>query len=181
MTLEAYALKILADHGCDEYSYGGTCGDTILSDLKEAYPNGMEYPYVDVANAIMAISKMRPIVRHPWMMLWDNGSACDGIGYDSLEAAQGSAEDTLIEWMAQTRMEWKDMFSPTEEELEDYNYMIASCSVHIDKYDPMTDEYDEYWYPSYEDEERICWKELTMEDIAREKSDFDAAAKKEEE
>lgn len=177
MTLEAYALKILTDHGCDEYSYGGTCGDTILSDLKEAYPNGMEYPYVDVANAIMAISKMRPIVRHPWMMLWDNDSACDGIGYDSLEAAQGSAEDTLIEWMAQTRMEWKDPFSPTEDELANYNYMINSCSAYVGKYNPDTDEYDEYWWP---DEEEIGWKELTMEDIATEKMAIDAATKKEE-
>ena len=29
-----------------------------------------------------------------------------------------------------------------------------------------TDEYDEFWSPSYEVEEQIGWKELTMEDIA---------------
>lgn len=165
--VKAYARTILLDHGCDEYSYGGTCGDTILSDLKEAYPNGMEYPYVDVANAIMEISKMRPIVRHPFCMVWDNDSCVDGIGCDNFEQAKCDALDTLIQWMTDARMEWKDPFCPTRKELDDYNYMIASCSVHIDKYDPMTDEYDEYWYPSYEDEEEIGWKELTMEEIRK--------------
>lgn len=172
MTVKEYARKILADHGCDEYSYGGTCGETILSDLKEAYPNGMEYPYVDVANAIMEISRMRPVVRHPYMMLWDNDHACDGIGYDSLGAAQASAEDTLLEWMCQTRAEWKDFFNPTEEELEDYNYMIYNCSAYVAEYNPDTDEYDEYWWP---DNDTIGWKELTMEDIAAEREAYENA------
>lgn len=134
--------------------------------MKEAYPNGMDYPYVDVANAIMGISKMQPIVRPPYMTLWDNDSDCDGIGYDSLGAAQCSAEDILLEWMCQARAEWKDVFNPTEEELENYNYMICSCSAYVGKYNPGTDEYKEYWWP---DEDEIGWKELTMEDIAAER------------
>jgi predicted outer membrane protein len=46
--LREYARKILADHGCDEFSYGTTSGEQIMSDLKEAYPDGMDHPYIDV-------------------------------------------------------------------------------------------------------------------------------------
>lgn len=174
-TIKAYARKILSDHGCDDYSYGGTCGDTILSDLKEAYPNGMEYPYVDVANAIIEISRMRPIVRHPFCMVWDNDSCVDGIGCADFELAKDDALETLIQWMTDARKEWTDCFCPTEEELEKYNYMIDSCSVHVDKYNPDTDEYEEFWYPSYEDEEQIGWRELTMDDVAAEREAYENA------
>lgn len=174
MTVEEYARKILSDHNCDEYSYGGTPGETVLSDLKEAYPDGMEFPYVDVANAIIAFSKVKPIKRDPWQMVFDTDSYCDGIGYESFGAAKCQAEDTLIEWMCQERGEWKDMFCPTDKELDNYNYMICSCSVWVSKYDPDTDEYEEYWSPSWEDEAALGWKELTMEDILAEKAAYEA-------
>lgn len=173
--IKAYARQILSDHGCDDYSYGGTCGDTILSDLKEAYPNGMEYPYIEVANAILSITKEKPIVRRPFLMVWDNDSCVDGIGCDSFEAAKGDALDTLVFWMTEQRRLWDDFLAPTEDELDDYNYMIENCSVHIDRYNPNTDEYDDYWYPSYEDEEDIGWKTLTMEDIAAEREAYENA------
>ena len=177
MTVEEYAKKILADHNCDEYTYGGTPGETVLSDLKEAYPDGMEFPYVDVANAIIAMSKVKPIERKPWVMCFDTDSFCDGIGFDSFGAAEAVAEDTLAEWMCQQRMEWKDPFHPTEEELDEYNYMICTSSVEVRKYNPKTDEYDEFWSPSYEVEEQIGWKELTREDIAKEKAAVDELRK----
>lgn len=174
-TIKAYARKILSDHGCDEYSYGGISGESILSDLKEAYPNGMEYPYVDVANAIMEISKMRPIIRKPWMMLWDNDDACDGVGCDSFEQALALVEDTFIEWMWQARQEWIDPFCPTKEELEKYNYMIVSYSAYVAKYNSDIDEYEEYFMFFDEDLEQIGWKELTMEDIAAEREAYENA------
>lgn len=169
MKLEQYAMKILVDHDCDCYTYGNCPSDNVLNDLKEAYPNGMDFPYIDVANAILNISRPRPITRSPWRMVWDNDSACDGVDCESFGAAKANAEDTLIEWMSQTRVEWKDAFDPTEEELDDYNYMICNCSVSVYEYDPDTDEYTEYWSPSCEDEEALGWKELTREDIAKEK------------
>ena len=168
-SVEDYAKKILVDAGCDEYTYGGEFSKYVLRDLKEAFPNGMEFPYVDVANAILAISRARPIKRAPWLMVWDTDSCCDDIECESFEQAKGEAEDTLIIWMCDERDTWKDVFIPTEEELENYNYMIYNCSVRVDKYNPDTDEYEEYWEPSYEDEELIGWKELTMDDIAKEK------------
>ena len=171
MTVEAYAMKILAEHGCDCYTYGGESGETVLADLKEGYPEGMEFPYVDVANAIISISRVRPIKRSPYHMVWDTDNYTDGVDCDSLEQAKADAIDTLADWMAQARMEWKDVFSPTEEELDDYNYMICNFCVWVSKYDPHKDEYDEYWAPSYEDEEDIGWRELTMEDIEKEKAE----------
>lgn len=164
-----YARKILKDHGCDEYTYGGEWGKHVLADLKEGYPDGMEYPYVDVANAILSISKQLPIVRDPWLVLWDSGDCCDGIGCQSFGAAKNEALDTLIMWMTEARNEWDDVFDPTDEELENYNYCICNSSVEVQRYNPMTDEYEEYWFPSYEDEEGIGWKELSREDIEKEK------------
>ena len=177
-SVEAYALAILAEHGCDCYTYGGESGAYVLKDLKEGYPDGMKYPYVDVANAILAISRMRPIYRAPYRMVWDNDSCCDGIDCESFDEAKAQAEDTLVEWMVQERNEWKDPFCPTEDELDNYNYMICSCSCSVYKYDPDADEYEEAEDAlDYEAEESIGWKELTMEDIAKEKEAFDAGVK----
>ena len=177
MTIEEYARKILADHGCDEYTYGGEWSKHTLDDLKQAYPDGMEFPYVDVANAINAMSKVKPIERKPWMMCFDAGSFCDGIGFDSFGAAEADAEDTLVEWMCQKRHSWKDCFCPTDDELDAYNYMICNNSVEVRRYNPNTDEYDVFWSPSYEVEEQIGWKELTREDIAKEKAAVDELRK----
>lgn len=168
-----YAKKILADHGCDEYTYGGEWGKNVLDDLKESYPNGMEYPYVDVANAIISISKQKPIVRDPWAVVWDTSDFCDGIGCPSFEYAKSDAIDTLVMWMTEARNEWEDVFNPTDEELDNYNYMICNSCVYVQKYDPMKDEYEDYWSPSYEDEESIGWKELTRADIEEEKKRYE--------
>ena len=77
--------------------------------------------------------------------------------------------------MCQERGEWADLFCPTEDELDNYNYMICSCSVWVSKYNPDTDEYEEYWSPSYEDEAALGWKELTMEDILAEKATINSS------
>lgn len=167
--LVEYARKVLKDHDCDEYTYGGEWGKHVLADLKEAYPDGMEYPFIDVANAILSISKQRLIEKDPWIVCWDSASCCDGIGCKSLGAAKNEAIDLLVMWMVEARNEWDDVFNPTEDELENYNMMIFDSSVEVMKYDPMTDEYVEYWSPSYKDEEKIGWKELTREDIEKEK------------
>ena len=57
--IHEYARKILSDHGCNEYSYGDSTLETVLSDLKFAYPNGMEHPYEAVAQAILDVSRPR--------------------------------------------------------------------------------------------------------------------------
>lgn len=63
LSIKEYAMDILKEHGCDEYTYGGTeewCkAEKIAEELKQAYPNGMKYPYIEVAKAIRGISKKK--------------------------------------------------------------------------------------------------------------------------
>lgn len=159
MTLENYAMKILADAGCDCYTYGGEQAKHILDDLKEEFKNGMEYPYIDVANAILAISRPRPIVRAPYRVWWDTDSCCDGYDCESFGAAKCSAEDTLCEWMCEEFCKWADPYHPTEEQKEDWDYMIWNCGVSVAKYNPHTDEYEECWSPSQEELDAMGWAE----------------------
>ena len=172
MTVAEYAKKILKDHGCDEYTYGGEYGKHVMEDLKEAYPNGMEFPYIDVANAILSISKQKPIVRAPWIVVWDNGECCDSVDAESFELAKCHALSILMTWMFEARDVWEDVFNPTDDELNTYNYCICESSVEVQKYNPSTDEYEEYWAPSDEDEAEIGWRELSREDVEFEETIF---------
>lgn len=155
--LENYAMKILVDAGCDCYTYGGEYSKHCLDDLKEAFPEGMKYPYVDVANAILAISRPKPIHRSEWRIHWETDSCSDGYDADSFGAAKNDALDTLLNWMMEESSEWESE-NPTEEEMEDWDYMIYNCGVSVYKYDPMKDEYEEYWSPDNDELEKIGWK-----------------------
>lgn len=157
MKVEEYARKILAEHGCDEYTYWCTDGEQIIRDLKEAYPNGMEYSYVQVANAIMRISKPTMIERKPYCVVWETDSFCDGMYCDSFEVAKDDAFETLIQWMCDEQSEWHGE-KPTKKEKENWDYMIYNSISYVQKYNEDTDEYDEYWYPSEEELEEIGWK-----------------------
>ena len=172
MKLEDYAMKILTDHGCDIYTYGGEWSKNILNDLKEEYPDGMDYGfgYVEVANAILAVSRPEPIKeRKPWISIYDGYDFCDGVEFDTYEDALSGCESILLEWINQTRGEWRDYYNPTEDELEDYNMMIDNFSVWIEKYNPQTDEYEDCYCVPEEYYDQIGWKELTMEDIKEER------------
>ena len=157
-TLENYAMKILADAGCDCHTYGGEASKHIMRDLKEAFPEGMEYPYtyIAVANAILAISRPEPIKRSPWRVHWDTDNCCDGYDCESFKAAKESALDTLIGWAVDERSGWKSN-EPTDEEKENWDYMIYNCGVAVYKYNPDTDEYEKFWHPSDEDCKSIGW------------------------
>ena len=164
-----YAKEILKTHGCDCYTYGGEMAKHIMRDLKEGYPDGMKFPYIDVANAILEMSRPEPVRRAPWRMVWDTGNCCDGADCSSLEETEALAEDTLVAWMTEflqennictdTVSEWK------EKQKEDWDYMIFNCSVHIEQYDPYTDEYKEYRYPS--DEEITRWGWMDCEELEK--------------
>lgn len=159
MELKDYAQKILTDHGCDRYTYGGEQSKHLLDDLKAEYPDGMEYGfgYVEVANAILEISRPEPIKRSEYMVMWDTDSCSDGYGCDSLEMAQDSAIETLINWMMEEQSAWKNPDAPTAEEKENWNYMIYNCGVSVAKYNKITDDYDTVWEPSDFDVDRIGW------------------------
>jgi len=154
--LKNYARKILADHGCDLYTYGTTEGEQIMDDLKEGYPDGMDYPYIDVANAIIAISKRKPVTRSTWHVIYDMDDCIDG--YDTTSLAQGKSDvlDTFLQWMYNEQSLWKNG-KPTKRQIEQYDNMIEVFNCYVAKYNPMTDEYDDYWYPSDDDLRRIGW------------------------
>ena len=159
MTLEEYAKHILRSHDCDEETYGDETAETIVKDLKMAYPKGMDFPYIDVANAIKKMSIPHLISRAPYRVHWSNEHSCDGYDCATFEDAKDSAIETLIEWQGEQISHWKDWKNPTKEELEDYEYMVFECEAFVAKYNPMTDEYEEYWYPSQEDLDAIGWCE----------------------
>ena len=164
-----YARKILSDHNCNEYTYGGEESKKVLDDLKEGYPNGMEYPYLCVANAILAISKPELIKKKPYLVVWNTDSCCDGFYADSFEHAKADMEDLYIEWETQETFSWKDILNPSEEQIENWDYMIDNCYCHIDKYNFETDEYEEYYYPSDEELRKIGWDEWeVMKEIIKE-------------
>ncbi len=151
MTLEEYAKDILYSHGCDEYTYGGEWSKHVLDDLKEAYPDGMEFPYVDVANAILSMSRPKPIVREPWLVHWWTDDCDDGFGCTSFDEAKECSFAVLVNWIDSEYEEYA-------EDPESINYMIYNCGAEVMKYNPMTDEYEEYWYPSHEELKEIGWE-----------------------
>ena len=145
VSLETYALQILAKHNCNCYTYGGSDADSLLQDLKEAYPDGMDYPFVDVANAILAISRPRPIVRAPYVISWDNGvEACGSIDANSFEEAKDGAIEMLMDWMHTERGTW-DEKEPNQEQKDSWDMMIYNAYAEVHKYNKYTDEYEEEW------------------------------------
>lgn len=55
MYIKKYARQILSDHDCNVTAYEGIKVENISRDLRETYPDGMEYPIPDVAQAIFEI------------------------------------------------------------------------------------------------------------------------------
>lgn len=163
MELKEYARKILNDAGCDEYTYGGEQAKHLMDDLKSAFkPGELEYPYVEVANAIFEISRPEPIKRAPYKMIWDTEHTVDSEDCDSFEDAKEAALNTYMLWMEEQWMEWESE-TPTKKNIEDWNYMIYNCCCYIVKYDPETDEYtdaDDAHYLSDKELEEIGWKEI---------------------
>lgn len=154
--VEEYARKILTEHGCDEYTYGDEKAERVLEDLKEGYPNGMSFQYVEVANAIKRISKPHLIERKPFCVVYETDSFIDGFECDTFEEAKDDAIKTLVQWMVDEQSDWKSD-NPIEEEKENWDYMIYNCSSYVKKYNADTDEYEDYWYPSAEELEEIGW------------------------
>ena len=97
-------------------------------------------------------------------VVYDTDSFTDGFETPSIAQGKQDALDLLIEWAGQDR-DWYGVRMPTEEEIEDWDYMIFNCSVEVVRYDENEDEfgtdpnYEVVWEPSYEDEKRIGWVE----------------------
>lgn len=165
--LKQYALKILTDAGCDLHTYGGEWSKHIMDDLKQAFPDGMKFPYIDVANAILSMSTPEQIVKAPFHVVWNTDDCCDEYDVESMECGKDSALDTLVNWMCEETEEWKfgpdGTPMPTEEQIESWDYMIFNCYVYVTKYNPEADEYETVWEPSDEELEDIGWHEWKKE------------------
>lgn len=96
-------------------------------------------------------------------VVYDTDSFCDGFDTPSIEQGKYDALDLLIEWKCQDH-DWYGVRMPTEQEIEDWDYMIFNCSVEVVQYDESEIEdgcpnYETVWEPSYEDEKSIGWLE----------------------
>ena len=137
--IKEYALNLLRKHGCTEYTYGDFPVEDILSDLKQEYPDGLEYSLIDIANAIKIISKPHLIYRAPWRMMWENEHVCDAIDCETLREAKDALVDTYYGWMHEQFLSMKKSFAPDEDELEDWDYMLYNCGCTVQKYNKETD------------------------------------------
>ena len=153
-----YAMRILVNSGCDCFTYGGTYAPNILDDLKEGYPGGMDFPYEIVATEILAMSRPEPVKRGAWEVVWNTEDCTDGSYCDTFEQAKEAAMGIMAEWVRDEYSRWESA-TPTKKDLESWEEMYFSCSVEVYKYDPATDEYEEYWEPSEEDLEAVGWVE----------------------
>ena len=161
LTLTALAYHILADNDCDEYTYGGPGAENVLKDLMEAYqPQDLApYTYIEVANAILSVSRPKPIERKPFRVLYDMPEMTDAFDCDTYGIAITDLQDLYEGWMIEERNHWEDE-TPTPEEADKWNQMLYEFSAIVQKYNPDIDEYEDYWYPSESDLESWGWKEI---------------------
>lgn len=159
MTLNELARKILRDADCDEYTYGGAESENIMTDITSVYePKDLApYTYVEVANEILSFSHPRPIERKPFRVLWETNGMCDAVEADSFEEAKSIMENTFCFWMEEEYASWKNT-EPTAEDIERWNIMIYDCHQMVQKYDPNTDEYEDYWEFTDEELDSMGWK-----------------------
>jgi len=102
----------------------------------------------------------------PFGVVWDSINCVDGFECDTFEGAKSDALEILSNWVWEERREWKDPMHPTEDEIDNYDHMIAECYVEVRKYNEEKDEYEEYWVPSVEDEHKSGW--MYWDEVKRE-------------
>ena len=100
------------------------------------------------------------IERKPWCVVWNTLSDTDGVYCDSLEDAKDVCVEILIGWMESEPVYAYGVENATEEEIDDWNYMVMNCYTEIYKYNPDTDEYEEYCFLSEDDEREIGFVEI---------------------
>lgn len=102
----------------------------------------------------------------PYDTIWDGDSFIDGQKHESLESAICDAEDTLCQWMADEMWGWefdeKTGFpKPTQEQIENWDYMIYNCGSYVVPFDYEIGEYaeidDAVWPRTDEDTDKLGW------------------------
>lgn len=74
----------------------------------------------------------------------------------SFEQAKCDALDVLLEWMHAERAGW-DSFKPTQEQIDNWDYMIETCCVSVMRCFRDSDDYEELWEPDDAELKRIGW------------------------
>lgn len=92
----------------------------------------------------------------PFKVIWDNGDCIDSIDCNSIEEAKDTALTILQCWIESEFSEWEDV-QPTEEEKENFDYMIYNCYVEIVEYNKETKDYDECKVLTDNDYNSIGW------------------------
>lgn len=100
-----------------------------------------------------------------YTVVYDTENFCDSFDVNSYEEAVGNALDILMQWMLDDPdITWHpgDDTEPTEEQKDEWNYLIENNEVRIYKHAYGTD-YDSddlVWYMQSYDVEPIGWKEV---------------------
>jgi hypothetical protein len=89
-----------------------------------------------------------------YMVVWNTEDCIDGIPEEDFEEAKATALTILDEWCNDGIKILQDNdFS--DEVRRGWNEMIENYWVEIQRYNPETKQYEDYWSPSDEDLERV--------------------------
>ena len=165
MTAREIALGLLTEYHCDLDCYRDDM-ENAVKDIQTLIDDGREFE-VDVneiAIALVEIGNEQPIIIPPRMeycMIFDTDNVTDGIEFESLEAAKCDAFDIYILWEGEEMWNWEMVDGiprPTEEQIENWDYMIDNCYCHVAKWVPEEDSYSEtVWEPSDKELSDIGW------------------------
>lgn len=99
-----------------------------------------------------------------YTVVYDTENVCDGFDRDSYEDAVGGALDVLMALMYDDPdITWHPGDGePTEEQRDEWNYLIWNNECRIYKHEEGTEceDNDLVWYMEQEDVEPIGWKEV---------------------
>lgn len=163
--VNVYAMQILAENGCDCHTYWNCDPEELINDLKERYPKGMQFPYVEVANAILEITRAPKIIRKKYKVAYNTENFCDATkGTDDLKEAMKQTINILKQWIEQYKIELEltKQNNGTKEEIkeikESWNSMIENCWAEVQMYNETKDEYETCWTPTSKELKQIGWQ-----------------------
>lgn len=175
MTIREYTIQLLKDYNCELNCYAELRywnGQELHSGYEDAYKDlqaaaeqdGKSYPFSieAIARELVSIGNEQPLPprkgHKKYCMIFDTDSDCAGVEFDDFEAAKSDMIDTYINWAVEEMRDWttnaKGELNPTEEQIENYDYMIDNCCCYIVEWDDELDDYEDsdnaYWLPQQE-------------------------------
>lgn len=169
-TARETAMRLLNESGCSLDCYRGDYDNAIKDINYIITEDGRHFDATaeEIARALVEIGNELPakkITHKPYVMIFETYDCCDGIECDSFEVAKCEAEDTYFLWASEEMREWNfdenGMPHPTEEQIENWDYMIFNCYCRIAKWNEEKQEYDydNEYYLTGEELKSIGWCE----------------------